>query len=245
MPLRKTPRPAGANLEQVYVKSRPAWRRWLAANHARSPGIWLVYDKKSSRPDRLAYVDAVEEALCYGWIDSTLRSLDDARYMQLFTPRKPKSTWARTNKTRVARLIEEGLMAPAGLAVIETAKANGSWTSLDSVEALEVPADLAAALAKNPTAARNFAAFSPSSRKAYLHRVSRAVRPETRAKRIMEVVAYSAANMRVPQPANPAMNPAVASKAATPTKKAAGAVKKAAPSRKAARPKPARSPKRT
>ena len=212
MPLKKTARPAGAHLEQVYVKSRPAWRRWLATNHARSPGIWLVYDKKSSRPDRLAYIDAVEEALCYGWIDSTLRSLDDARYMQLFTPRKPKSTWARTNKARVVRLIEEGLMAPAGLAVIEIAKANGSWTSLDAVEALEVPPDLAAALATQPDAARNFAAFPPSSRKAYLHRVSAAVRPETRAARIAAVVEYSAKNMKIPVPAARSPEPATVPK---------------------------------
>jgi uncharacterized protein YdeI (YjbR/CyaY-like superfamily) len=234
MPLRKTPRPAGAGLEHVYVKSRPAWRRWLAANHARSPGIWLIYDKKSSRPDRLAYVDAVEEALCYGWIDSTLRSLDDARYEQLFTPRKPKSTWARTNKTRVTRLIEEGLMAPAGLAVIEIAKANGSWTSLDAVEALEVPDDLAAALARNPVAARNFAAFPPSSRKAYLHRVSRAVRPETRAERIAFVVAMSAANMKTPLSAAPAAKPAATKKAAAPPKPATS--KKPASPKKAADP---------
>src|SRR4051812_9186811 len=119
------PRPKLAELEQVYVKSRPAWRRWLAKNGARSPGIWLIYDKKSNKPDRLAYADAVEEALCYGWIDSTLRALDETRYMQLFTPRKPKSSWSKLNKTRVARLIEEGLIAPPGLAAIETAKANG------------------------------------------------------------------------------------------------------------------------
>jgi len=189
-------RPAAAHLEQVYVKSRPAWRRWLAKHGERSPGIWLIYDKKSSRADRLAYADAVEEALCYGWIDSTLRSLDDARYMQLFTPRKPKSTWSKLNKTRVARLIDEGLMAPPGLATIEKAKTNGSWTSLDSVEALEVPDDLAAALAKRPVAARNFSAFSPSSRKGYLHWVRQAVRPETRAERIAHTVTCCAANLK-------------------------------------------------
>src|SRR3982751_5162986 len=131
-----------ASLEQVYVADRTAWRRWLAANHASSPGIWLVFDKKSSRPDRLAYVDAVEEALCYGWIDSTARKLDETRYVQLMAPRKPKSTWARTNKARVTRLMAQGLMAEAGLASIERAKANGSWESLDSAEALLVPEDL-------------------------------------------------------------------------------------------------------
>jgi uncharacterized protein YdeI (YjbR/CyaY-like superfamily) len=197
------PKPASkrssAQLEQVYVKDRAAWRRWLTKHHARSPGIWLVFDKKVSRVDRLAYADAVEEALCCGWIDSIVKSLDDTRYMQLFTPRKPKSTWSRVNKERVARLIEQGLMAPAGLKSIEIARANGMWSSLDSVEALEVPDDLAAALAKNPDAARNFAAFAASMRKAYLHWVSRAVRPATRAERIAAVVMHSAANRKTRQ----------------------------------------------
>jgi uncharacterized protein YdeI (YjbR/CyaY-like superfamily) len=183
-------------LEQVYVENRAAWRRWLAAHCARSPGIWLVFDKKASRPDRLAYGDAVEEALCHGWIDSTVRTLDDARYMQLFTPRKPTSTWSRTNKERVARLIEQGLMAAAGLAAIERAKANGTWTSLDAVESLVVPEDLAAALARAKGAAANFAAFSPSARKGYLHWISQAVRPETRAQRVARVVELAATNQR-------------------------------------------------
>ena len=193
------PRPPArtlSQLEQVYVENRAAWRRWLAAHCARSPGIWLVFDKKAIRPDRLAYGDAVEEALCHGWIDSTVRTLDDARYMQLFTPRKPTSTWSRTNKERVARLIEQGLMAAAGLAAIERAKANGTWTSLDAVEALVVPDDLAAALARSRGAAANFAGFSPSARKGYLHWISQAVRPETRAQRVARVAELAASNQR-------------------------------------------------
>jgi len=189
-------RPDRASLEQVYVADRAAWRRWLAANHAHSPGIWLVFDKKSSRPDRLAYVDAVEEALCYGWIDSTARTLDETRYVQLMAPRKPKSTWARTNKTRVERLIAEGLMAEAGLAAIERAKANGSWESLDAVEAMVMPDDLRQALAAKPGAADRFAAFAPSARKGYLHWINAAVRPETRAHRVSEVVRHAAANRK-------------------------------------------------
>ena len=185
-----------ASLEQVYVADRAAWRRWLAANHASSPGIWLVFDKKSSRPDRLAYVDAVEEALCYGWIDSTARTLDDTRYVQLMAPRKPKSTWARTNKARVERLIAQGLMTDAGLASIERAKANGSWESLDAVEAMVMPDDLVAALAATPGAAERFAAFAPSARKGYLHWISGAVRPETRAHRVSEVARHAAANRK-------------------------------------------------
>ena len=183
-----------ASLEQVYVPDRAAWRRWLAKQHGRSSGIWLVFDKKSSRPDRLAYGDAVEEALCFGWIDSTVRTLDDARYVQLFAPRKPKSTWSRSNKDRVERLMAQGLMAARGLACIERAKANGSWSSLDAVEALVMPDDLAAALATVPGVAEKFAAFSPSARKGYLHWISRAVRPETRAHRVSEVARHAAAN---------------------------------------------------
>ena len=188
-----------ASLEQVYVPDRAAWRRWLAKQHGQSSGIWLVFDKKSSRPDRLAYGDAVEEALCFGWIDSLVRSIDDARYVQLFTPRKPKSTWSRANKVRVERLLAEGLLAAAGLASIELAKTNGSWESLDAVEAFVMPDDLAAALAAVPGAAEKFAAFTASARKAYLHWISQAVRPETRARRIQEVAGHAAAGRKTRQ----------------------------------------------
>jgi uncharacterized protein YdeI (YjbR/CyaY-like superfamily) len=187
---------ARSTLEQVYVADRAAWRRWLAEHHATSPGIWLVFDKKSSRSDRLAYGDAVEEALCYGWIDSTVRTLDDARYVQLMAPRKPKSTWSRSNKVRVERLIAQGLMAAPGLASIERAMANGAWASLDEVEALVVPADLTRALRALPAAAKNFAAFSPSARKGYLHWISQAKRPETRAHRVAHVAQFAASNQK-------------------------------------------------
>src|SRR4051812_32198176 len=190
------PRNALASLEQVYVPDRGAWRRWLAEHHATSPGIWLVFDKKSSRPERLAYGDAVEEALCYGWIDSTVRTLDDARYVQLMAPRKPKSTWSRSNKVRVERLIAQGLMEAPGLASIERARANGAWESLDAVEALVVPKDLTRALRALPGAAKNFAAFSPSARKGYLHWISQAKRPETRAHRVAHVAQFSASNQK-------------------------------------------------
>jgi uncharacterized protein YdeI (YjbR/CyaY-like superfamily) len=188
-----------AALKQVYPKNRAAWRRWLATNHARSPGIWLVFDRKTSRADRLAYAHAVEEALCFGWIDSIVRAMDETRYQQLFTPRKPKSTWSRVNKERIDRLVAQELMAEAGLAAIERARSNGSWSSLDAVEAMVMPDDLAAALARKPKAAANFAAFSPSARKGYLHWVSQAVRAETRAGRIAEVVRRAAANEKTRQ----------------------------------------------
>jgi uncharacterized protein YdeI (YjbR/CyaY-like superfamily) len=182
--------------EQVYVPDRAAWRRWLAKHPVTSPGIWLVFDKKASRADRLVYGDAVEEALCFGWIDSIIHSLGAARYEQLFTPRKPTSAWSASNKTRVARLIEHGLMMPSGLAAVEVAKQSGTWTKYDAVDALTVPPDLEAALAANPTAARNFAAFPPSARKGFLYWVTDAKRPETRAHRVAQVVAFAAANRK-------------------------------------------------
>ncbi|HKH93269.1 MAG TPA: YdeI/OmpD-associated family protein [Gemmatimonadaceae bacterium] len=240
----KPPNRAVANaLEQVYAKDRAEWRAWLAANHSTSPGIWLVFDKKSSRADRLAYGDAVEEGLCFGWIDSTVRTLDDARYLQLFTPRKPKSTWSRSNKERVERLIAQGLMAQAGLAAIDLAKANGAWTSLDAVDAMVVPDDLATALKREKGAAANFAAFAPSARKGYLHWISQAVRPETRALRVAEVARRAASNQRnrflaAPQAESsqaPAKKSAKKSAAKTPAlKKSAATAKKSATKKRSA-----------
>ena len=189
--------PALAALENVYVPTRAAWRTWLLKNHDRSPGVWLVFDRKSSRTDRLAYVDSVEEALCFGWIDSTMRPMDADHYRQLFTPRKAKSAWARTNKDRVERLIADGLMTPAGLARIEEAKRTGSWTLLDGVEAGVLPADLEAALEANPKAKGHFHAFSPSARKGYLYWLNAAKRAETRTTRINEIVRLAEANKRV------------------------------------------------
>lgn len=186
----------GRPLQQVYAPDRAAWRAWLAEHHAASPGVWLIFDKKEARRERLAYGDAVEEALCFGWIDSLTRTLDDARYQQLFTPRKPKSTWSRSNKTRVERLLARGLMQPAGLAAIEIAKQNGAWNSLDAVDAMEIPPDLATALRKNSRALRNFEAFAPSIRRGFLYWVLSAKRPETRAKRIAETVRRAALNQK-------------------------------------------------
>lgn len=180
------------NLKIVRARDRRAWRAWLERNHARSPGVWLLYFKKASGRPSVGYAEAVEEALCFGWIDSKLNSVDEASYKQVFTPRRPKSAWSRLNKERVARLIKEGLMAEAGLAKIEAAKRDGSWESLDRVEALEVPPDLRKALDADAAAARNFAAFNNSTRKRILHRIEGARRPETRAQRIAEAVERAA-----------------------------------------------------
>jgi len=188
--------------DHVYVPNRAAWRRWLKRHHASSRGIWLVFDKKSARSDRLAYADAVEEALCFGWIDSVLHPMDGDRYKQRYTPRKPKSAWSKVNKDRVARLTEQGLMTAAGLACVEEAQRNGGWAKLDSVEAFVVPPDLATALAGNPLALRNFEAYAPSVRKGFLYWLNGAKRPETRAQRVGEVVRFAAKNVksRLPNP---------------------------------------------
>ena len=180
----------------VHADDRSTWRDWLAANHASSRGAWLVLWRRRSGRAGLEYEAAVEEALCFGWVDSTGGTIDDERGKLYFAPRKPRSAWAATNKARVERLIADGRMAPAGLAAIERARANGSWEVLDSVERLEVPDDLAAAMAAHPPAAVHFAAFPPSARKMLLAWVAQAVRPETRAARIKETAGAAARNVR-------------------------------------------------
>ena len=180
------------DFERVEFKEREAWRAWLAANHARSPGVWLIYSKKATGTSRLAYAEAVEEALCYGWIDSRPNALDEERAMQLFTPRKPGSPWSRVNKERIARLIETGAMAAPGQAKIDAAQRDGSWAAYDAIEDLIVPADLAAALAADPAAEAGYAAFGVSTKKQLLWWIASAKRPETRAKRVAETTAGAA-----------------------------------------------------
>jgi uncharacterized protein YdeI (YjbR/CyaY-like superfamily) len=182
-------------LEQVDVADRAGWRAWLRRNHRRSGGIWLVRWKKG-HPRYMGYEAIAEEALCFGWIDSTARPLDHERSLILVCPRKPKSTWSKVNKERVERLIAAKRMTAAGLKAIEVAKANGSWTALDAVEALVVPPELAKALARNKTAKKHFDAFPPSARKQALWWVCSAKTEATRAKRVALVVERAAQNIR-------------------------------------------------
>ena len=174
--------------EIVEVSNRGSWRQWLAERHQQREAIWLVFHKEASDATSPSYEEAVEEALCFGWIDSTANRLDERRSLQLFAPRKPRGTWSATNKNRVSRLEREGLLAPAGIAAIEVAKENGSWSALDAVERLEEPPDLAAALDAVDAAREYWNSFSPSSRKAILAWVVSAKRSETRAKRIEQAV---------------------------------------------------------
>ncbi len=182
-------------LEQYYAKDRKAWRKWLEKNHAKSRGVWLVYYKKNSDKTRVDYADAVEEALCFGWIDSTHRPRNEESSMQSFMPRKEKSNWSRLNKQRVEKLEKEGLMTEAGRRSIEIAKANGSWTVLDDVEDMVIPEELEKAFAKNKTAKKNFDAMSMSVRKQFLYRLNNTKTPETRKQRVADIIRLTKANL--------------------------------------------------
>ena len=175
------------------------WRDWLAAHHTRRDGVWLVTWRVGSGGPRITYDESVEQALCFGWVDSKGRALDAERTMLWFAPRKPRSGWSRPNKVRVEKLLAAGLMAPAGLAVIEAAKASGAWTLLDDVEDLVVPDALAAAFAAHPPAAEHWKAFPRSVKRAILEWIVQAKRPETRAKRVAEAAVKAAVNERANQ----------------------------------------------
>jgi uncharacterized protein YdeI (YjbR/CyaY-like superfamily) len=174
--------------EQITVGARAEWRAWLAAHHGVSPGVWVVTYKKHSGGPHVSYDDVVEEALCFGWIDSRGKRLDDERTQLLVMPRRPMSGWSRSNKERIARLAAAGLLAPAGLAAVERARTNGSWEALDDVEALVEPDDLRAALDAVPEARRRWDAFPRSAKRAVLEWILTAKRPETRERRVRESV---------------------------------------------------------
>lgn len=164
---------------------RAEWRAWLEDHHRQPGGIWLVYTKKrAARPGDLTYDEAVEEALCFGWIDSKVQRLDERRVRQWFSPRRPGSIWSALNKRRIDRVVAEGRMTPAGLAKIDEAKADGSWTLLDDAEAGIVPDDLQAALERTPGAAAGYAAYPPSIQRSVIYWVASARRPDTRRRRI-------------------------------------------------------------
>jgi uncharacterized protein YdeI (YjbR/CyaY-like superfamily) len=154
--------------------------------------VWLRFAKKASGLPTVSYNDAVEEALCFGWIDGLMRPVDETFYMQLFTPRKPKSAWAQSNKIRVARLIDDGLMTTAGLDAIDAAKACGSWDALTAAESLKVPPELRKAINANARANKHWPEFSESKRRQFLYYLATAKRPETRKKRIDTIISMLA-----------------------------------------------------
>ncbi len=183
----------------IHPKIRAEWRAWLEKHHARAEGIWLINYKKGTGKPRLDYDEEVEEALCFGWIDSKPNKLDDERSMLWFAPRQPGTGWSKLNKARVEKLIAAGQMTAAGMAKIEAAKRDGSWSLLDSIEALVVPPDLAQALASNRSAQTHFDAFPRSVKRAILEWIASAKKPQTREKRIRETVRLAAQNIRANQ----------------------------------------------
>jgi uncharacterized protein YdeI (YjbR/CyaY-like superfamily) len=170
---------------------RRAWRAWLEAHHATASGVWLVWPR-TGRLRPLDYEAAVEEALCFGWIDGQGAPLDELRSKQYFAPRRPVSAWSSLNRGRIQRLLDAGRVAPAGIAAVERARTDGSWSILAAAERLEVPADLAAALDARPPARRDWEALPPSARRARLSWIALARRAETRSRRVAAVAAGQA-----------------------------------------------------
>lgn len=185
--------------ERVEVTDRAQWRTWLSAHHQRADSVWVVTFKKGASQPRVPYEDLVEEALAFGWVDSLPRWLDDERTMLLMSPRKPGSNWSAVNKARVDKMTAAGLMHPAGQAKVDQAKRDGTWTSLDAVERLEVPDDLAEALAGRAGARAAWDGFPKSVRRGVLEWIGTAKTPATRAKRVVETADKAARGERANQ----------------------------------------------
>ena len=179
--------------------SRQHWREWLLAHHAQQQAVWLVYHKKHTGTPSLSWSEAVSEALCFGWIDSQAKPIDADTYRQLFSRRKPRSGWSRVNKEKIQQLLTDGQMMPAGLAAIEVAQQNGFWALLDEVDALVVPPDLAQALQASPAADSYFASLSRTDRRNLLQWLVLARRPETRQRRLAEIVTLAAQQLKPAQ----------------------------------------------
>lgn len=180
-------------MDELRVTSPEAWRRWLADHHAEADGVWLVYAKKGTGEPTITYEESVLEALCFGWIDGLVRSIDDSYYKRRFTPRNPKSLWSPSNRRRVARLQNEGRMTPAGQALIDAAKENGWWdrpTDAVRTEPLTEPTPaFREALDAHPRAKAGFEGLTPGRQRAYIRWVAAAKREETRTRRIGESLA--------------------------------------------------------
>ena len=186
-------------LKTFYPKHRQEWREWLKDNHEKEQSVWLIYYKKKSNIPTIIYSEAVDEALCFGWIDSKSKPLDEEKFMQFFSRRKEKSVWSKVNKEKVDRLIGEGLMSKAGYEIIRTAKKNGSWTILDEAEALIIPDDLEKAFDNRSNARQYFLGLSRSDKRNILQWLVLAKRQETRLKRITEIVELADINQKPKQ----------------------------------------------
>ena len=183
--------------KRLYVTERAKWRAWLEENHAREREVWLVYYKKHTNRPRIPYDDAVEEALCFGWIDSAVRKLDEDRFLQKFTPRKAKSKWCGSNVRRARRLIAEGLMTKAGLDAIAEGALDAEFEPRPKPKGLEVPRFMSDALKKTKRAWENFNSLAPSYRRDYVHWVTDAKRAETRERRLAEAARLLSENKKL------------------------------------------------
>jgi uncharacterized protein YdeI (YjbR/CyaY-like superfamily) len=177
------------------AKNSNEWRKWLEQNHSTEKSVWLIIYKKDSDTPSVTYDEAVDEALCFGWIDSKPNKRDENSFYQFFAKRNPKSNWSKVNKQKIERLLKANKIAPAGLEMIEIAKQNGIWTALDDVENLIIPKDLQAEFAKYTQAAKNFEAFPRSVKRGILEWILNAKKPETRQKRITETASLAQENI--------------------------------------------------
>jgi len=184
------------NLKTFCPTTIDDWRNWLQEHHVTEASIWLLCYKQKSEKPSISWSDAVDQALCFGWIDSTRKSIDDESFIQYFTKRKPTSVWSKINKEKIERLIEEGWMTEAGLKPIEIAKQNGTWNILDEVEELTIPEDLETAFEKHHGSKDFYLSLSKSIKKMILHWIVMAKRPETREKRIKEIVEQAAQGLK-------------------------------------------------
>lgn len=186
-------------VETFYPKSRQEWREWLQDNHNIKQSVWLIYYKKKSNIPTVIYSEAVDEALCFGWIDSKAKPLDEEKFMQFFSKRKTNSVWSKVNKEKIERLTKEGLMTKAGFETVEIAKQNGSWSILDEAESLLIPDDLDKEFEKRPNAKTYFLGLSRSDKRNVLQWLVLAKRQETRQKRIIEIVELADQNLKPKQ----------------------------------------------
>jgi len=186
-------------VKTFYAESKSAWRHWLIENHQNESKLWLIIYKKDSGIPSINYDQAVDEALCFGWVDSSINKRDDESFYQYFAKRNPKSNWSRVNKLKIEKLISEGLMTVSGLKMVELAQKNGTWTALDEVENLISPPDLREAFVQNPLAQEYFSLFPRSVKRGILEWLTNAKQLETRTKRINEIVSKAERNERALQ----------------------------------------------
>ncbi len=177
-------------MEQLYIKNRSEWRKWLRSNYSKSDGVWLIFYKQHTGKISLDYDEMVEEALCFGWIDSIIKKIDDEKYVRKVTPRKPDSKWSELNKKRVKKLEKQGLMTKAGSIMINEARKCGKWDKSGRQQmSFKMPLELETALEKNKEAQMFFATLAPSYKKHFIGWISTAKRPETRDRRVKESIA--------------------------------------------------------